>query len=63
MVMFPCVTVTVALPYPTVSYSLLCIVNCTLRFGGQELDVNHRDGGELYSGTMTTWYIALYCTL
>lgn len=61
----PCnVSITVA-PHlaPHVSYNLLCSINCTLRCGGQELNVSHHDGGEHYSGTLTTWYTVLYCTL
>lgn len=39
------------------------MINGIVTFEGQELDVNDRDGGEQYSGTRTTWYTVLYCTL
>lgn len=60
--MFP-FTLTVASHLaPQVSYNLLCVINCTVRFWGQELNVSHHEG-EQYSGTLTTWYTVPYCTL
>lgn len=49
--MLPFVILTVA-PHLTlqVPSNLLCIINCTVRFGGQESNVNHSDDGEQYSG-------------
>lgn len=64
MVMCPFIIFTVA-PHlsPQVSHNLLCIMNCTVRFGGQELKVHHSGDGEQHCGALTTWYTVPYCTL